>query len=284
MAYQATIIPVMIASPGDVPEEREIIRQVIHDWNDVNAALSKVMLAPVGWETHSSPELGVRPQELINTRLLKDCDLLIGVFWTRLGTPTGKASSGSVEEIMEHVQAGKPAMIYFSSKPVVLDTVNLDQLSQLKNFKTQCKDLGLIEVFDSPVEFRTKLSKQLQLCLLRSDYIQSLLPSFRRGEDGLEPRGNPSRIHLSQDGQTLLTAAAMRDSGIIGRFAFLGGKQIQAGGQIFGEESAREAARWESALEELVENSLVAPKGSQGQVFELMYKGWSLADELKGMK
>ncbi|MGJ3660850.1 hypothetical protein ACR8KK_02545, partial [Shigella boydii] len=49
---------------------------------DINSARSKVMLTPIGWETHTSPELGVRPQELINQRLLVDCDLLIGVFWT----------------------------------------------------------------------------------------------------------------------------------------------------------------------------------------------------------
>lgn len=85
MAYTATVIPVMIASPGDVAEERQVIREMIHEWNDINSARSKVMLTPIGWETHTSPELGVRPQELINQRLLVDCDLLIGVFWTRLG-------------------------------------------------------------------------------------------------------------------------------------------------------------------------------------------------------
>ncbi len=84
MAYQATVIPVMIASPGDVSEERNIIRSVVHEWNDVNAAQSRVVLAPIGWEPHSSPELGDRPQELINSRLLRAYDLLVGVFWTRL--------------------------------------------------------------------------------------------------------------------------------------------------------------------------------------------------------
>ena len=52
MAYTATVIPVMIASPGDVTEERRIIREVIHEWNDINSALSKVMLIPVGKPTH----------------------------------------------------------------------------------------------------------------------------------------------------------------------------------------------------------------------------------------
>ena len=97
----------MIASPGDVADERDIIRSVIHDWNDVNAAATRVMLTPVGWETHAAPELGARPQELVNARVLKDCDLLVGVFWTRLGTPTGKEQSGTVEEINQHVKQKK---------------------------------------------------------------------------------------------------------------------------------------------------------------------------------
>ena len=34
MAYTATVIPVMIASPGDVAEERQLIREMIHEWGD----------------------------------------------------------------------------------------------------------------------------------------------------------------------------------------------------------------------------------------------------------
>ena len=41
MAYTATVIPVMIASPGDVAEERQVIREMIHEWNDINSARSK---------------------------------------------------------------------------------------------------------------------------------------------------------------------------------------------------------------------------------------------------
>lgn len=47
MAYTATVIPVMIASPGDVAEERQVIREMIHEWNDINSARSKVMLTPI---------------------------------------------------------------------------------------------------------------------------------------------------------------------------------------------------------------------------------------------
>src|SRR5713101_1313849 len=105
MPYQATVLPIMIASPGDVLEAREVAREAIHEWNYVNSYSANAVLMPVGWETHSSPELGERPQELINERLLKDCDLLVGVFWTRLGTPTGKSPSGTVEEIQRHLDS-----------------------------------------------------------------------------------------------------------------------------------------------------------------------------------
>lgn len=39
MPYQATVIPIMIASSGGVFEEREVIREVIYNWNYINSAL-----------------------------------------------------------------------------------------------------------------------------------------------------------------------------------------------------------------------------------------------------
>lgn len=89
----------------------------------------------------------VRPQKLINQRLLVDCDLLIGVFWTRLGSPTGNEASGTVEEIHRHLNAGKPAMIYFSSKPVAPESLDREQYESLKLFKTECMQKGIDRVF-----------------------------------------------------------------------------------------------------------------------------------------
>jgi len=272
----------MIASPGDVTEEREIIRAVIHDWNDVNATASKVVLSPVGWETHSSPELGNRPQELINTRLLKDCDLLVGVFWTRLGTPTGKAQSGTVEEIQEHVAAGKPAMIYFSSKPVAPQSVDATQFAEVQAFRDKLKPLGLVEFFDNSQQFREKLAKQLQLCLINNPYLQGLvreqsqIPEIVAGYF----QKQPVRIPLSEAARTLLKAAASQEDGTILKLAYISGRAIQAGGQTFGGDRGREAAKWENALGELVEEDLVVARGYKDQVFELTHKGWAAADAL----
>lgn len=282
MAYQATVIPIMIASPGDVAEERELIRTVIHDWNDVNAEASKVMLSGIGWETHSSPELGARPQELINTRILRNCDFLIRVFWTRLGTPTGKSSSGTVEEIEEHVAAGKPAMIYFSSKPVAPESINHEQYAQVQAIKEKWMPQGLIETYDHIDEFQKKLTKQLQLCLAKNEYLQSLLisesnefPYVTTLEKSESERGS-----LSEAGRTLLKAAASYEDGTILKLALMSGPVIQAGGVSYGGESGREAAKWEAALLELQKLELVIARGYKDEVFELTHEGWIVADSL----
>jgi hypothetical protein len=124
VSYTANVINVMIASPSDVPQERLIVRDVISEWNTIHAKDKKTVLMPIGWETHSVPDTGDRPQAIISGQLLKDADLLVAMFWTRIGSPTGAARSGTVEEIEEHIGAGKPAMIYFSSAPVRPDSID----------------------------------------------------------------------------------------------------------------------------------------------------------------
>jgi hypothetical protein len=70
LPYQATVYKVMIASPSDVAQERRVIREVIHEWNSIHAEDRRIVLMPIGWETHSSPYMGERAQEIINVQLL----------------------------------------------------------------------------------------------------------------------------------------------------------------------------------------------------------------------
>ncbi|SJZ49470.1 hypothetical protein SAMN02745119_00755 [Trichlorobacter thiogenes] len=281
MAYQATVIPVMIASPGDVDAEREAIRAVIHDWNDVNASESKVVLNPVGWETHSSPELGARPQELINSRLLDDCDVLIGVFWTRLGTPTGEAQSGTVEEIERHVAKGRPVMIYFSSKPVAPQSIDATQFAELQAFREKLKPRGLVETFDNLEQFRSKVSKQLQLCLNNNPYLKELTQPVSKAEPiNVTHPPLPTSINLTDEACTLLRAASKEDSGVILKRLDFSGSVLVAGVESFGGVNGREAAKWENALSELQIEELVVNSGNN-IIFKLTHKGWQVADAIK---
>jgi hypothetical protein len=128
-------VQVLVASPGDVAEERAALRQAMWEWNDEHAAALGVVLLPVGWETHSRPELGDHPQHLIDRQIAEGADVLIGVFWTRLGTPTPEADSGTVHEIESFADAGKPVLLYFSDRPAVPTSVDLDQLGAVQKFR-----------------------------------------------------------------------------------------------------------------------------------------------------
>jgi hypothetical protein len=157
----------MIASPSDVVGERELARDIIAEWNAIYSESSKIVLMPIAWDTHASPNVGATAQETIRKQVLSNCDLLIATFWTRIGSPTGTSPSGTVEEIREHIAAGKQAMIYFSSAPVRPDTIDADQYEALKSFKAECFQKYLVATYESLAEYRQKLAGHLALTVLR---------------------------------------------------------------------------------------------------------------------
>jgi predicted RNA-binding Zn-ribbon protein involved in translation (DUF1610 family) len=151
----------MMASPSDVEHEREIIGSVLEDWNIVHSERERLVLLPVSSHTHAVPAVGDRPQAFINTDVLSTCDLLVAVFWTRVGTPTGAAISGTVEEIETHVQAGRPAMVYFSKRPVSLDRVDTKQYEKLKTFLKRFQKNALVDTFEDEHKFRERFGRAL---------------------------------------------------------------------------------------------------------------------------
>jgi hypothetical protein len=125
MSFQSETYRVLIASPSDLAEECQAAREAVNDWNAQHAVAESVVLLPVRWVTHATPQSGVRPQEAINRQLVHGCDILVGMFWTKIGTSTGVAESGTVEEIDQFVGPGKPALLYFSSRHVDPNRIDL---------------------------------------------------------------------------------------------------------------------------------------------------------------
>lgn len=163
MAFNARVFRIFIASPSDVKEERDVISRVIQEWNDLHSFDRKVVLLPLRWETHSAPELGKRPQELINLEIVDHADMAVGVFWTRIGTPTGGFDSGTIEEIDRIGKADKLVMCYFSKAKVEIDSIDLEQYAKLKEFKKKTYKNGLVEQYSNIVEFRDLFVKQLEI-------------------------------------------------------------------------------------------------------------------------
>ncbi len=165
MAYDARVYRILIASPSDVEEERDIASSVIQSWNDLHSYTRKVVLLPLRWETHTAPEYGTRPQEVINRAIVDECDLLVGIFWTRIGSPTGSADSGTLEEIERVGKAGKPVMLYFSRVAIDPDRIDTNQIESLKAFRKNTYPKGLVETYQKLSGFRDKFSRQLEITI-----------------------------------------------------------------------------------------------------------------------
>ncbi len=277
MPYTANVYNVVIASPGDVAKERDVVRAVVNEWNVVHSSDRETVLMPLGWETHATPEMGDRPQAIINKQILKDADILVAVFWTRIGSPTGKYDSGTIEEIEEHIGAGKPAMIYFSSAPVRPESVDQEQYAALRKFKAECQSRGLYESYESISEFREKVTRHIAQTVIKLISGNEDVDFVKTFQDALTD--GPAISGIAQE---LLKEGASDGNGTITVLRHLSGTNVETNGRIFTADgaTAREVAKWTGAVDELVSAGLLQDKGLKGEVFGLTHDGFEYADRL----
>ena len=229
-------------------------------------------------ETHATPEMGDRPQAIINGQLLKDADLLVAMFWTRVGSPTGVAKSGTVEEIEEHIGAGKPAMIYFSSAPVRPDSIDEKQYSALKDFKETLRERGLFEQYESLGEFRFKLARQLAQKISHFPPVTGPVAEISGVDVGLR---TTARVPVMGDSARQLLVEATKDQhGAIMSLRTMDGAHVQTNGRDFVRGGARGEAQWRAAVEELENLGLIEDRAGQGELFYVTDEGYRITDLL----
>lgn len=162
MSYNAKVYKVFIATPSDVTKEREIVRSVLARWNAVNGEKERTILLPIGWDTNAAPETGKSAQEYINEELLDNCDILIGIFWSRIGSPTKHFESGTIEEITRHLNERKLAMLYFSTKEIPSDA-DLDQVKKVRSLKKKYEKSSLYAEFSNEYQLESNLYNHIQI-------------------------------------------------------------------------------------------------------------------------
>lgn len=116
------------------------------------------MLELVRYETHTFPDIG-RPQEVINRQIPLDYDIFVGVMWSRCGTPTETAPSGTVEEFRRAFERRKKGhlpriMFYFCDQQIPIpDAEGLKQLAGVVEFRAELAKMGLTASYPSHAEF-----------------------------------------------------------------------------------------------------------------------------------
>jgi hypothetical protein len=137
MLKNITVKNVLISSPGDVASYKKAIVETIYLWNSINTEKHKLVLLPMQWERDAYSDIGDGAQSVINKQLVKKCDLIIGVFWNRIGTRTKEYVSGSVEEIELAIKGKKPCMVYFCNEKK--ESIDEEQKKLVEEYK---KDIG----------------------------------------------------------------------------------------------------------------------------------------------
>lgn len=268
MGFQANVLKVMIASPGDVSIERGIITEELYRWNDANAVTRELILQPVKWETHSSPQMGAHPQHILNDHLLLDADIVVGIFGTRIGTATEEYISGSVEEIKKHVAAGKLAMLYFSHVPVNPNSIDQTQWAALQAFKEECRTGGLYAEYTSHVQLRADFGHHLAIELNKPKYLWLTKPNAT--VEALDPELSPDELRL------LLATAADRNGQVL-TTTDMGGYHVQSNDQTFVEDTPRSAAIWKRVVKRLEDLGYLDQVSEE--VYELTEAGFVRADK-----
>jgi hypothetical protein len=156
------VLTVLIASPSDVGEERDAVTAAIYDWNAGHTEITGILLQPIKWETHSYPESGDRPQALLNRQIVDRADFVIGIFGNRVGTPTGIADSGTIEEIEQFRTVGKHVALYFSDADVPRN-VDRKQLDAVEKYRKEREEDSKYDTFKSSVELREKVRQTSHL-------------------------------------------------------------------------------------------------------------------------
>ncbi len=271
MVYQANVVNIMIVSPGDVKEERDVIQESIAIWNSKHSEEYGVILKPLRWEIDSYAEVGDHPQTLLNRQIVTRSDMAIAVFWARLGTPTTAYESGSVEELQEHVLAGKPAMLYFSQRHLPQDH-DVSEFERLKNFKKEFRNKCKYSEYNDEEDLRRLLDRELHNFI--RDKFGNYFKSNSHASDNLNETSELNDLAIE-----ILNVANETDTKSVRRVEVDTGIYFRAGDKNFGEVSdPRSLAEAKHAFELLKKRGYLEDNSPGSSQFNITKTGFDFID------
>ncbi len=211
---QIKLLKIFLASPSDVSRERKYVLEVVEELNK-SIAIAKGITIQVVSSDSAFPGYGQDGQAVLNTQIgtMKEYDLFLGIMWSRIGTPTARAVSGTAEEYERAVRAynryKKPQIwFYFRELKAKLDTKEkLEQADGVIKFKKKVQRKALVHEYKMPSNFRDRF-RQNMLCWL-SEYLGTTpKPSVSSSS-----RSKKSSTTISNSNSSITRTASRRKSG-----------------------------------------------------------------------
>ena len=182
MASNVTVYDLLISCPGDVKDAVNVINEVVESFNQKYISTLNIGIRTRYWKKSSYPQLGGKPQELLNKQFVEDCDLAVAIFKTRFGTPTDEYGSGSEEEIEIMLDVGRQVFLYFDDSPVSPSDIDADQYQKVKDFEEKYRTRGIYYNYKSLEEFRTHFDAHITqyfMTLKKVNEITSKRPELK---------------------------------------------------------------------------------------------------------
>ncbi len=181
MRPNVTVFDIMIASAGDVKDEREAIVEAIRKWNSNHLEKTNVMLRALTWEVDAPRGVAEDVQSIIDEKLVESSDMVIALFWKTLGrkTPSNKKITYTIGEIQKHIENNKPVVIHFKKIDAAggtpKETKAIEKVQAFKEnlFKYLGKNCLYWEFKDlSDFQIDSRLEKDIEYHLLDKNMTQ----------------------------------------------------------------------------------------------------------------
>lgn len=172
MSRLIRLFSVFISSPGDVKDERSRIKGIVSRINASFLRRYDALLNPILWERDVFSSKGTDLQDVVNQEVGDSYDVYLGIIWSRLGTETPRALSGTLEEFdraLDRYKSGDRNLrfMFFVREGGYPDGVDPSQLKAVQRFRRRLTEEGLlVKPYDSPETFETIAYEHL------NDYLQ----------------------------------------------------------------------------------------------------------------
>jgi hypothetical protein len=164
-------VRVVIASPGDVQPQRNRLAAVVDELNS-EFENKGCILRLYRWETDAAPGFHVLgPQGLVDPALhIENCDVLIGIFWKRFGSPVSDAGSGTEHEFKTAYECWKASggvrpriMLYFCNEPFFPRSAEeMEQMGRVLAFRKAHEHEALFCEFATEIDFERAVRRHLR--------------------------------------------------------------------------------------------------------------------------
>lgn len=218
VSFTAVVLRVFIASPGDLAEDRDIVEQAIHEWNRQHANREGLTLLPMRWEWAAARQ-GGDGQRQINEQQVRDSDIVLAMFHTKLGRSTLRAESGTAEEIELAEQYNKPVHVLVCTRPVSPGDLDPEEYDRLRAYVQKLRARGLTKDYADASGLRSEVTNSLwngiEAC--RSSGLDPASTTIRPAPRTDAPRAPKHAADLGSltervAGWTNLTAAELDES------------------------------------------------------------------------